>query len=86
MTRQLLLGGVLLSAGMSAAVLSLEAPISAVQEDPFPHAAHQGLFPLCTGCHEGIPSGDEADWYPEPQSCRGCHDGVERDEVVWNAP
>lgn len=63
-----------------------EAPGSEQQEGPFPHAEHQGLFPLCAGCHEGIPSGDRGDWYPEPSSCAGCHDGVEREEVAWDGP
>lgn len=66
--------------------LLLQSPLGADQEDPFPHAEHQGLFPLCAGCHEGIPTGDESDWYPEPASCAGCHDGVERERVSWNGP
>jgi hypothetical protein len=68
------------------AVATFEAPVRASQEDAFPHTEHQGLFPLCIGCHEGIPSGDRGDWYPEPASCEGCHDGVDRDEVSWNGP
>jgi len=63
-----------------------ESPVGAQQEEPFPHLDHQGLFPLCTGCHEGIPVGDRTDWYPEPSQCSGCHDGVERDRVTWNGP
>ena len=42
----------------------------------FPHVEHQGLFPLCTGCHGGIPEGDRATFYPPPASCTSCHDGV----------
>lgn len=79
--------------GVTSVALALGGPlllsqsiVSADQEDPFPHAEHRGLFPLCTGCHEGIPSGDRSDWYPEPASCSGCHDGVERDQVSWNGP
>jgi hypothetical protein len=68
--------------GMTGLGLSL----AGLQEVPFPHSEHQGLFPLCTGCHEGIPSGDIADWYPEPGSCDGCHDGVERARVLWDVP
>jgi hypothetical protein len=57
------------------------------QETPgFPHETHQGLFPLCTGCHEGIPLGDEAEFYPEPESCSGCHDGVREVSVAWSGP
>ncbi|MDX1646197.1 MAG: hypothetical protein R3304_03540 [Longimicrobiales bacterium] len=81
----------LAAAGASSTILlgALVVPeptVRADQEDPFPHAEHQGLFPLCTGCHEGIPSGDQSDWYPEPESCDGCHDGVEREVVRWNGP
>lgn len=60
----------------------------AVQEvrDTFPHLDHEGLFPFCTGCHEGIPEGDEATMYPETSFCAGCHDGVEAAEVDWIPP
>lgn len=51
--------------------------------DSFPHREHQGLFPLCQGCHEGIDEGDGVGDLPEPESCNGCHDGVEREPVVW---
>jgi hypothetical protein len=51
--------------------------------DSFPHLEHQGLFPLCAGCHVGIPEGRVVDAYPEPESCAGCHDGVERSRVAW---
>jgi hypothetical protein len=57
-----------------------------LQEVPFPHSAHQGLFPLCTGCHEGVPLGDVADYYPEPAWCNGCHDGVLEARVSWQGP
>ena len=72
----------LLAVGLTGLGVSLHG----MQEEPFPHADHQGLFPLCTGCHEGIPLGDVADWYPEPDSCERCHDGVERDSVTWDRP
>lgn len=74
---------------MAAAILPLVlVPLAvnlpaAVQEEPFPHVAHQGLFPLCAGCHAGIPEGDAATSYPEPASCAGCHDGVEEPRVDW---
>lgn len=56
---------------------------TAEQESPFPHLEHQGLFPLCTGCHAGVPDGTLATVYPEPESCAGCHDGVEQPRVDW---
>lgn len=59
---------------------------TAEQEDPFPHLEHQGLFPLCTGCHQGIQTGETAAAYPEAGSCASCHDGVARDRVTWNGP
>ena len=60
--------------------------LAGVQEQPFPHEAHQGLFPLCTGCHEGVPVGNASDYYPEPASCAGCHDGVREERVSWPGP
>ena len=56
------------------------------QEEPFPHEEHAGLFPLCTGCHQGVPSGDRAAFYPDPASCASCHDGDELEEVAWSGP
>jgi hypothetical protein len=60
--------------------------VAARQEPTFPHARHQGLFPLCTGCHQGIPSGDREVFYPSPQLCEGCHNGKDMDPVAWKAP
>lgn len=62
------------------------APGLTAQEDPFPHARHEGLFPLCTGCHAGVSAGDQARFYPDPSSCNGCHDGVEARRVSWAPP
>lgn len=56
------------------------------QEDTFPHDRHQRLFPLCTGCHEGIPTGDQALFFPTPESCAGCHNGEDQVRVAWNGP
>lgn len=53
------------------------------EADSFPHLQHDGLFPLCVGCHQGIEAGDAASFYPEPASCDGCHDGVEERRVDW---
>jgi hypothetical protein len=54
-----------------------------MQVDSFPHLEHQGLFPLCAGCHAGIEEGDADTLYPEPSSCDGCHDGAEQRRVDW---
>jgi len=83
MTRGLV---VMLGAVTSVALGALAASLGGMQETPFPHEAHQGLFPLCTGCHEGVPLGDVADYYPEPASCNGCHDGVREATVAWQGP
>ena len=53
-------------------------------ECEFPHAEHEGLFPLCSGCHAGIETvSARAEWYPEPASCAACHDGEREDPVEW---
>lgn len=62
------------------------ASLGARQEEPFPHEDHQGLFPVCSGCHADVTSADRADRYPAAEQCSGCHDGVNQDEVVWAAP
>jgi hypothetical protein len=85
MRASVLVSAALLGLALGAGLLP-DPRVRAAQEDPFPHAEHQGLFPLCTGCHAGIPSGDATDWYPEPEACAGCHDGVDRDVVSWNGP
>jgi hypothetical protein len=82
--------GLVLSAGvLVAAVLALaglRTGAAGQQEQTFPHERHQGLFPLCTGCHAGIPLGDRADYYPNPAVCRGCHDGVREVRISWQGP
>ncbi len=48
----------------------------------FPHARHEGLFPLCVGCHRGIESGVAADVFPPAELCARCHDGQSRPRVA----
>ncbi len=55
----------------------------AQQQVRFPHRLHEGLFPLCTGCHEGVPEGDSATMFPGPQLCAQCHDGETHRKVNW---
>lgn len=55
-------------------------------QETFPHERHAGMFPLCIGCHEGVPTGDRSAFYPPPTQCTGCHDGVEQDTVPWFPP
>ena len=54
------------------------------QQEPFPHAAHARLFPLCEGCHAGIGTGVAADMFPTPAQCASCHDGVRLSRVPWS--
>jgi len=50
----------------------------------FPHAAHEGLFPTCEGCHVGVVTGVETELFPEAASCDQCHDGVREERVEWS--
>lgn len=59
---------------------------SALQEEPFSHEEHEGLFPLCTGCHTGVERGNEAAFYPAPELCARCHDGADQERVSWTPP
>lgn len=56
------------------------------QEEPFPHEDHAGLFPLCTGCHEGAETGRTDRLHPDPALCVTCHDGREEELVFWRGP
>lgn len=56
------------------------------EQEAFPHAEHEGLFPLCTGCHEGVESGEVGAEYPTAESCANCHDGIEEERVQWEGP
>ncbi|MGD8321605.1 MAG: cytochrome c3 family protein [Gemmatimonadota bacterium] len=90
--RPLLLAGVALAlalgTGMGAVALEARSPKPSIQPAPqvqgFPHEAHSRLFPLCTGCHEGIPAGDQATYFPSPDVCARCHDGSEMPRVAWD--
>lgn len=86
MSRSTHVGLWIFAALLATAVAGLGLSLSGLQEEGFPHARHEGLFPLCTGCHEGVPSADTAAFYPEPGSCDGCHDGVGRARVTWTGP
>ena len=77
-----LVGGLVLTAVL---LVADRAP-AAAQEDPFPHEAHAGLFPVCTGCHEGAEDGNVERLYPPPAQCVGCHDGVDEETVDWEEP
>lgn len=59
---------------------------TAQEEERFPHEDHAGLFPLCTGCHEGAESGIPEEMHPEPAVCVECHDGRQEELVFWRGP
>lgn len=82
MSTRHLFGGALLALAITAAGL---AGVAQRQQD-FPHEQHANLFPLCEGCHEGVPDGNRAEFYPEPAQCAGCHDGTEQPRVEWRGP
>lgn len=77
--RRLLLLGVVVGAALVA-----EAPAGA--QEPFPHDEHARLFPLCTGCHQGVPSDDAEARFPSAALCSRCHDGVQAEVVAWAPP
>lgn len=77
--------------GAASAVVALvalagvvSAGVGRLQEAPFPHEAHAGLFPVCTGCHTA-PAGGEPG-FPPPGQCAQCHDGANLPAVTWSGP
>ena len=80
MKRAILIGTLVLVGGASA-LLSLP------QQESFPHARHQGLFPSCSGCHAGIETGDASQFVSvQPATCQACHDGQTAPRVSWDGP
>ncbi|MDZ7780822.1 MAG: cytochrome c3 family protein [Gemmatimonadota bacterium] len=63
----------------------VSAGVGSVQEEPFPHEEHAGLFPVCTGCHT-TPAAGDAPGYPEAELCARCHDDVDLPAVSWSGP
>lgn len=53
---------------------------------PFPHAVHARVFPVCSGCHAGIATGDAARTFPAVALCSTCHNGVIKPRVQWAPP
>jgi hypothetical protein len=60
--------------------------LAARPQDEFPHQRHARLFPVCAGCHAGIPTGEVAEYYPPPAACTNCHDGQREERVQWAGP
>lgn len=73
---------VALAVAIGASAIAIRAGAQA-RADGFPHDEHAGLFPVCSGCHAGIESGDSATAMPEPALCARCHDGEELEPVDW---
>lgn len=73
---------------MRAVALLMLVPVtlSAQGASGFPHERHAKLFPVCSGCHAGIASGDAAASFPETKLCAACHDGTVQPRVAWVAP
>ncbi|MEQ1690134.1 MAG: cytochrome c3 family protein [Gemmatimonas sp.] len=74
----------------AAAVIALAVPASrliARQSAPrFSHVAHEKLFPQCSGCHQGIATGDRATSFPDTTLCGECHNNRDSKKVAWAAP
>lgn len=82
-------GRLVVSVGtLAAGLLVIGVALASATQDRggFPHEEHEGLFPLCAGCHTGIERGVEAARFPDPDSCRGCHDGEEVERISWTGP
>lgn len=52
----------------------------------FPHDTHEKLFPQCSGCHAGIPTGTIATSFPDSALCGQCHNGRDSKRVSWVSP
>jgi hypothetical protein len=71
------------AAAAALAIVTAGIAVAGQMQQEFPHEEHAGLFPLCEGCHRGVPTGDRAAFYPEPAQCAGCHDGVAQPRAEW---
>lgn len=56
------------------------------EQDQFSHRRHAGLFPLCTGCHTGIPEDDREQIFPDASVCSNCHNGTDEPRIDWSGP
>jgi hypothetical protein len=71
---------------LAAAGASTTLLLAARADMAFPHERHARLFPVCIGCHAGVPTGDTGEHFPEPGSCATCHDGTRAVLVDWPGP
>lgn len=70
---------VLLAAGAATAFATQQG------REAFPHRRHDGLFPLCTGCHQPE-AADRVTRFPPAELCARCHDGQQERRVQWSVP
>ncbi len=59
--------------------------LRAQQPPKFDHLKHAGLFPTCTGCHQGAEDPDQ-ELLPDSAACVTCHDGTSHPLVGWRRP
>lgn len=79
-TRIALLAGVLLALGTATAMAMQQQ-----RRQTFPHRRHEGLFPLCTGCHQ-MDASNRLERFPSAELCGRCHDGEQQRRVTWSPP
>ncbi len=77
---------VLATPGAQSSVPTVDSTTPAPMQDGFPHELHEGLFPLCVGCHGGAVTGRAEEMFPTPGSCGECHDGERAAPVDWTPP
>lgn len=65
------------------ALVGVARAATSAQESAFPHDRHEGLFPLCAGCHEGVPDNDPNRFYPSVEQCNLCHVGDQERVDTW---
>jgi hypothetical protein len=64
----------------------LPSVLSAQASEPFPHARHARMFPVCSSCHAGVATADRANAFPTATLCAACHDGTIKPRVQWAPP
>lgn len=79
--------GAIVIAALAVAAAGAVARSPRAHQDGFPHADHAGLFPTCVGCHAGLETGEESEYYTVTAAdCAECHDGAREREVEWREP
>lgn len=75
------------SVSAAAGILGLSAVLvhlALAADRPFPHADHEGLFPVCAGCHGAMTSDDpDSILTVGPADCAHCHNDDLMGPVEW---